>query len=351
MPPLPFVQSPLLPLLAERACSQTIAPKPVALCSHPASQRLQKKQQQLWAQTRRVTSVFLPSISRLGGFQPIFRTARPTFASRSYFSSPNGRNPFGPPPGPLWWVKPAAYTAGGVALAVFAWPLLRFVVIGGLAYGAYRLARVWWALRELNSRGIGIGGYPGGFSGSAEKLARQQGPLAWILGNVFSSSSMGGQASSKSVRTMSRVAEASIRAALSDQRNHRIKEIFCESVGGSAASVDLLVDAVELGEPVESQVQSVSVDGGLKKSHVEAVFPLYVDEAATPVFVHVVASGDAAGNAAVCVDAVFLLARLASGEVRELAIDVCGQDDSKPGNGGFGGASRGSVQDAEYRDV
>ncbi|KAJ2878786.1 hypothetical protein FB639_003276 [Coemansia asiatica] len=160
---------------------------------------------------------------------------------------------------------------------------------------------------------------------------------------------MGARASLRSVRSMSRVAEASIRAALSDRSNHRVVDIFTESIGESLNSVDLQ-DAIELGKPMETQMQSVNVNGK-QRSHIEAVFPLYIDDAATTMFAHVTASEDALDEGTVFVESVFLLARMPSGQVAELAIDVCEQDGSNKDRDGFNQGTRTKVQDAEYKDV
>ncbi|KAJ1881020.1 hypothetical protein H4R99_002646 [Coemansia sp. RSA 1722] len=340
---------PNLPLVVGRTyCSPTIPQSPPpALCSRPQPQR------RLWTQTRRkgVSNAFVSLISA-GSFPPV----RSYIGFRPPPSSSNRGNGLFGPPDPLWWVKPAAYTAGGVALTIFAWPLLRFVVIGGLAYGAYRLARVWWALRELNR---GIGEYPGSFARTGRGARQQQGFIGSLLGSAFGNmfSFMGAQASPKSVRTMGRVAETSIRAALRGQNSHRIMGVFAEAVGGSVDAADLR-DAIELGKPMETQLQTVNVDGK-QKSYLEAVFPLYVDDAATTLFAHVTAFSDdtAADSSNVIVDSVVLLARMSSGQVAELGIDVNEQDDSgeDSGNNGsgnaFGEKSQRKVQDAEYKDV
>ncbi|KAJ2654722.1 hypothetical protein IWW48_005937 [Coemansia sp. RSA 1200] len=46
------------------------------------------------------------------------------------------------------WARPALFMAGSTALIIIAWPVLRFVVIGGLAYGAYKLVSLWRMWRQ-----------------------------------------------------------------------------------------------------------------------------------------------------------------------------------------------------------
>ncbi|KAJ1720711.1 hypothetical protein LPJ53_004690 [Coemansia erecta] len=254
-----------------------------------------------------------------------------TAARRSYFSFPPGRRSIHG--SPLWWVKPAAYAAGGAALVVVAWPVLRFVVIGGLAYGAYRLVRLWLILRDLNRSSSG---------GSSVNN-----PLEWLFGSIFS---QGGVVSGKGVRTMQKIGEASLTAACSGNNSDRdVIGLFERALG-----LEELYD-ITLGEPMETQSSAVMVDG-VQRHYADAVFPVYVSDSATTLFVQVSAvSGDAQGETSISVESMRLLARMPSGEVAETSIRVVGSDDSLNDDpDSFSSEAREhkrKVQDAEYKDL
>ncbi|KAJ2641174.1 hypothetical protein GGF44_002240, partial [Coemansia sp. RSA 1694] len=237
---------------------------------------------------------------------------------------------------------PALYTAGGVALVVFAWPVLRLVVIGGMAYGAYRLVRTWLLLRSL-SQGPrltrdDIGGDIGGGGPLAELWRAATGGL--LRRSVFSGLSVSPQL----VEQLRVASEASLRASveMGDAR-------LLEALGGDDGDGD---DAslVQLGEAMQVESSTVQTGGaGQSRACVEALFPVFVDGRATPLFVQ--AAGSAVPGV---VESASVLARLASGEVAEIKLDVQPSSSSSSSDEHGSGAKRGGgrrVQDAEYKDL
>ncbi|KAJ2458436.1 hypothetical protein GGF42_002066 [Coemansia sp. RSA 2424] len=243
-----------------------------------------------------------------------------------------------PPPPPLaHWAKPALYTAGGVALVVFAWPVLRFVVIGGMAYGAYRLVRTWLLLRSL-SQGPrltrdDIGGDIGGGGPLAELWRAATAGL--LRRSVFSGLSVSPQL----VEQLRVASEARLRANV-EVGDARLLEALGGDDGDSAS-------LVQLGEAMQVESSTVQTGGaGQSRTCVEALFPVFVDGRATPLFVQ--AEGSAVPGV---VESASVLARLASGEVAEIKLDVQPSSSSyEHGSGAKRGGGR-RVQDAEYKDL
>ncbi|KAJ2008104.1 hypothetical protein GGI04_000360 [Coemansia thaxteri] len=235
--------------------------------------------------------------------------ARPQLpkAQRAWFGDLRGSRR----PSPAWWVRPAAYAAGGTALVVVAWPVLRYVVLGGVIYGVYRLARTWLLLRSLGQGGglrrDDIGFAPGeGGGGLAEAL--------WQMAGL-----RGPTVSPRRVAELRGLAEDCVQTAVQAD-DSRLAELLGD--GGSA---------VELGDAVE--VQALEAEGA---GCVEASFPVLVGGAASAAFVR--ASGGLRGGA---LDAACVLVRLPAGDVAEFRLDVAAPR----------GDRRRNVPDAEFRDV
>ncbi|KAJ2434212.1 hypothetical protein GGF42_009263, partial [Coemansia sp. RSA 2424] len=169
-----------------------------------------------------------------------------------------------PPPPLAYWAKPALYAAGGVALVVFAWPVLRFVVIGGMAYGAYRLVRTWLLLRSL-SQGPrlprdDIGGDMGGGGPLAELWRAATGGL--LRRSVFSGLL---SVSPQLVEQLRVASEASLRASV-EMGDARLLEAL-EGDGDDAS-------LVQLGEAMQVESSTVQTGGaGQSRTCVEALFP------------------------------------------------------------------------------
>ncbi|KAJ2398198.1 hypothetical protein GGI05_000233 [Coemansia sp. RSA 2603] len=149
---------------------------------------------------------------------------------------------------------------------------------------------------------------------------------------------------------MQKIGEASLTAACSGNDSDRdVIGLFERALG-----LDEFYD-VSLGEPMETQSSAVMVDS-VQKHYVEAVFPVYVSDDATTMFVQVSAvSGDAHGETSISVESMRLLARMPSGEVAETSLGVVGSKDSfSDGTNPFSsstGKQKQKVQDAEYKDL
>ncbi|KAI9501747.1 hypothetical protein GGI25_004340 [Coemansia spiralis] len=266
----------------------------------------------------------------------LFTPAKSRLLVRAYSNDPRQRNPYSQSPTPLW-VKPALAAAGGAALIVFAWPLLRFVILGGLAYGAYRLVRVWFTFREI-SRTLG------GTSRDDIKFGQGQGGSVWqqVFGDgLFGmfSSAMGKQ--STVVREIREVALASLHNACF--KGGTILDMLPDELTNSYDN------AITLGEAI--QVDTVKFEAQQKiEERIEAAFPVVVDGKATELYVLASAytNGLQADRSGVSVDILNLYTRLSSGEVVETNIDVVGDD---KGGKPVSGDPKRNVRDAEYRDL
>ncbi|KAJ2840807.1 hypothetical protein FBU31_000104 [Coemansia sp. 'formosensis'] len=224
------------------------------------------------------------------------------------------RRAYTQPPPIRQWTKPVIFTAGGVALVVLGWPMLRFVVIGGMAYGAYRLVRTLLLFRSLTQ---GPRDRP---SGPLAELWREA--VAGLRRSVF----LGG-VSPQLVEQLRVAAEAGLKAGVD---------------AGDARLLDVLEEAddeadVVLGEAMQTSSESVAVDGR-ERTRVEALFPVFVGARATPLFVQAVGSAMPG-----VIESAAVLARLASGEVAEIPLDV--------GSGIKQRRRKRHVVDAEYKDV
>ncbi|KAJ2865840.1 hypothetical protein GGH94_001972 [Coemansia aciculifera] len=217
------------------------------------------------------------------------------------------------------WARPVLYTAGGVALVVLGWPALRFVVIGGMAYGAYRLLRTIFLFRSL-SQGPRV---------TRDDINSSGGPLAELWRAAVAGlrrSVFAGSVSPQLIEQLRVAAETGLRAGI-DMGDERLVEVLGRDDGAG----------VVLGEAMQTE-ESRFVVNGLGRTRVEVLFPVFVDMRATPVFVQAVGSAVPG-----VIESASVLARLASGEVAEIGLDVLGQSSPK--------AKKKKVVDAEYRDV
>ncbi|KAJ2059299.1 hypothetical protein GGI17_004486 [Coemansia sp. S146] len=216
------------------------------------------------------------------------------------------------------WARPVLYTAGGVALVVLGWPVLRFVVIGGMAYGAYRLLRTVFLFRSL-SQGPRV---------TRDDISSSGGPLAELWRAAMAGlrrSVFAGSVSPQLVEQLRVAAETGLRAGI-DMGDERLVEVL----GGEGAGV-------VLGEAMQAEESSFVVNG-LGKTRVEVLFPVFVDMRATPVFVQAVGSAVPG-----VIESASVLARLETGEVAEISLDVARQSSPR--------AKKRRVVDAEYKDV
>ncbi|KAI8319026.1 hypothetical protein GQ54DRAFT_56165 [Martensiomyces pterosporus] len=225
---------------------------------------------------------------------------------RTIFTDP--RDPFNTrrAPGPAPWIKPALYAAGGMALAVVAWPVLRFVALGGLGYLAYRTIRLWMIARSINSM------MQGRSTGNREEFnfrdtqASPVGPLSHMFrmfegSGVFDMFASG--RSKKSASAMQKVAEDSLRCAF--ENDERLRGL-----------VDM-PDARNMAVGDAMEYQSTSVNGN---ESMEAIYPVFFGNQASTLFVQ--AAGSVKKDGGLGVDWVRALARVQSGEVVEVKLDV-----------------------------
>ncbi|KAJ2838332.1 hypothetical protein FBU31_000944 [Coemansia sp. 'formosensis'] len=218
------------------------------------------------------------------------------------------------PPPIRQWTKPVIFTAGGVALVVLGWPMLRFVVIGGMAYGAYRLVRTLLLFRSLTQ---GPRDRP---SGPLAELWREA--VAGLRRSVFL-----GSVSPQLIEQLRVAAETGLKAGV-DAGDARLLDVL--------EADDDEADVV-LGEAMQTSSESVAVDGR-EQTRVEALFPVFVGARATPLFVQAVGS-----TMPGMIESATVLARLASGEVAEIPLDVNNTRNQK--------RRKKHVVDAEYKDV
>lgn len=242
------------------------------------------------------------------------------------------------------WIKPALYTAGGVAVITFTWPVLRYVMLGGLTYGAYRLFKVWLLIRRLNN-GQTIRDDIGFSNRGQDRLINEKGFFAslWQLMSAASNlngSGSGGAArwsggSQKLVDIIQNTAQESLRQAYVND------EMVQEVIGnGEGRELELTV-----AEPLEMQSSIVMVDGR-RCDRLEGVFPVRINSQADMLFVRASSAllkNDGVEN--VDVDSLTLLARLPSGEVREIPLDIDSGSQGRQGN------RKPNVEDADFRDV
>ncbi|PIA17180.1 hypothetical protein COEREDRAFT_80553 [Coemansia reversa NRRL 1564] len=226
--------------------------------------------------------------------------------------------PLGPKPEWPLWLKPALYAAGGVVLVSISWPLLRFVLLGGIGYGIYRMIRMALMFRDLR-RSVG------------------DSQMLWErLQQMASGSSTANDRASivapGVLETMQRSAEDGIRASFGT--NLRVQQI----IGGITA------EAVTLGEAVSVEKEEDEVIG---QNRVEAVFPVFVDGRGTAVFVQAAgALGSRSIDYAIRLDTLHVLARQKSGEVMAITIDPAASPAAATGQ-----KKRRHVEDADYRDL
>ncbi|KAJ2160622.1 hypothetical protein GGF46_002115 [Coemansia sp. RSA 552] len=208
------------------------------------------------------------------------------------------------------WVRPALYTAGGVAVVVVAWPVLRLVVTAGLGYGVYRLVRWGLMVRRMQQElsGSGLFGAGGLFRGAWDAM---RGSL---------------QVAPHVLDAMHDVALQSLTAS----RDVRVRECVGSRWTG-------------LGTAVEAESVHVS-DGGQAVERVVAVFPV---DGAPGVFVRASGSlGTGTVDYVVNVDCLELLVNNDNDDVTTIYLDVAlrglDADESQPKH---------KIRDADYREL
>ncbi|KAJ2014625.1 hypothetical protein IWW39_004475 [Coemansia spiralis] len=231
-------------------------------------------------------------------FWPRLLPARSALSQRA--TAQQRRSYVGPPL--RQWARPILYTAGGAALIVLGWPVLRFVVLGGMAYGAYRLLRT-----VLFFRGLGQGA-----------TTLKGGPLSDLWRSTLAG--LGRSVSPQLVEQLRGAAEGALRVGVESGDRRLVGLVDGGSVG--------------LGEAVRV-AESVVVVDGRETVRVEALFPVMVDMRLTPLFV----KGVGTAGPGVVVSAT-VLAKLDSGDVEEIALDLAGSPKKKK-----------HVVDAEYKDL
>ncbi|KAJ2307687.1 hypothetical protein IWW51_001157 [Coemansia sp. RSA 2702] len=242
--------------------------------------------------------LLLAPIARRGVIsgRPLFAGSRARLAAarRTYYSRPQ-------------WaalVKTAAYTAGGVALVTVAWPVVRFVVIGGLGYLTYRAVRAYLEFRHI--------GRMLGTSTMWEQVQRAAGmrPVS--------------EATITAARTQA--AESLRTAYLNDSRVPRM-------VGDAADAADL-----ELGEALDVSSAAVRVNGR-EQRQVDVLFPVLVAGRAGACFVQSVwIVGDKEYRAKEST----VWVRQPDGSIDSVKIDPVEAQ---------GRRKRAHVEDADYRDL
>ncbi|KAJ2803703.1 hypothetical protein H4R20_002791, partial [Coemansia guatemalensis] len=221
------------------------------------------------------------------------------------------------------WLKPALYAAGGVALVSISWPLLRFVLLGGLGYGIYRLIRVALMFRNLRRS-----------AGDSQMLWEHLQQMASGSSSSSGSDRAAGVAPGV-LETMQRSAEDGVRVSYGISL--RVQQMIGD--GGITA------DAITLGEAVSVEKEE---DSSIGESRVEAVFPVFVDGRGTAVFVQAAGVlGSRSVDYAIRLDTLHVLARQKSGEVMAVSIDPA----AAASTGTTDRKKRRHVEDADYRDL
>ncbi|KAJ2481426.1 hypothetical protein IWW56_001754 [Coemansia sp. RSA 2131] len=246
--------------------------------------------------------ILAPIAQRSVAFRGVFGTSRllqmrrPSMivAQRTYIKRPQWS--------PL--VKTFVYTAGGVAVVTMAWPVLRFVVLGGLGYAAYKAFRLYLTFRQINNA-----------FGSTTLWEQIQ-------------KSMGFSAAQPAIMGMVRTrAIESLRAAyLNDTRVQ-------DALGGHGLIEESDID---LGEAMEVETESGA------EERVEALFPVVVGGHASACVVESVWTAGA-GTEDYHEKEVSMWVRQPTGSVVGIKIDPIV---TEPGP-----RKKSNVQDADYRDL
>ncbi|KAJ2181966.1 hypothetical protein GGF45_001197 [Coemansia sp. RSA 551] len=206
---------------------------------------------------------------------------------------------------PQWTplVKTFVYTAGGVAVVTLAWPVLRFVVLGGLGYAAYKAFRLYLTFRQINNA-----------FGSTSLWDQMQQSMGFSAQPAI----MG------MVRT--RALESLRTAYLNDSRVQ-------DALGGRG-----LIDEndIDLGEAMDVETESG------ENERVEAMFLVTVGGHASACVVESVWTASA-GTEDYHEKKVTMWVRQPTGNVEEIKIDPVVTDP--------GPRKKSNVQDAEYRDL
>ncbi|KAJ2763350.1 hypothetical protein H4S06_000145 [Coemansia sp. BCRC 34490] len=213
------------------------------------------------------------------------------------------------------WARPAIYMAGSTALIIIAWPVLRFVVIGGLAYGAYKLVSLWRMWRQA---------------------------VNWAT-----SGGMGGSMQLELVEDIRKEAQACLLASCVNGDS-----LVLEMIPDSVADDDY-EKAIELGSAVD--MQTIEEEGtpqmlaGLA-GRIKAVFPVVINGRRSELFV---AASAKFGSARLELDAVSIYTRLGpSGQIVETKIDTsaaAGREGSRPK--GSGRRHKREARDADYKEL
>ncbi|KAJ2486776.1 hypothetical protein IWW37_005492 [Coemansia sp. RSA 2050] len=182
------------------------------------------------------------------------------------------------------------------------WPVLRFVVLGGMAYGAYRLLRTILFFRSLSQGPSDISG----------------GPLSDLWRVTLSG--LRRSVSPQLVEQLRVAAESGLRMGV-EAGDRRLAELV---EGGS----------VTLGEAMRVAESTVVADGR-EAVRVEVLFPVVVDMRITPLFVRAVGAAEPG-----VIESATVMARMDSGEVEEIELDLTNTPKKKK-----------RVVDAEYKDL
>ncbi|KAJ2851199.1 hypothetical protein IWW36_001338 [Coemansia brasiliensis] len=225
--------------------------------------------------------------------------AQQLISRRAFYNQPQWRQ----------LIKTAAFTAGGMALVTFAWPMLRFVIIGGLGYFTYRAIRIYLQFRRFNSV----------FSPSSSMWWDQ---MQRAMGMTGVSSAM--------LSTMQKAAVDGLRTAYLNSA--RVQSAIGEMVNE---------ENVDLGEALDVQTSAVNV-GGREQQSVEALFPVFVEGRGSTCFVQTVWTVDGEMRDYRAKEST-LWVRNPSGDVEYITIDPIEHGSAK--------SSKRNVKDAEYRDL
>ncbi|KAJ2781194.1 hypothetical protein H4R18_003013 [Coemansia javaensis] len=237
--------------------------------------------------------VVRPGLGRMAWHgRAVWPSQKTTTPSRAYYHRRGPRR--------LWWAlaRPALVAAGCAALVTVAWPVVRLAVAGALGYGAYRAVRAALELRGLR--------------GAAWSRVRDMAAAAAALG-----------VDARAVEAARAAAEAAVRAA-------------CASAPAAQQAVGADPARVTLGAAVDLCAAAAAPGA----ARVEAVFPLLVDAAPTPVFVRACFAPPAAA------DALHILARRPSGDVAAIEIDPAAAWSPPPPP-----RAHRPVRDADYREL
>ncbi|KAJ1801025.1 hypothetical protein LPJ59_000625 [Coemansia sp. RSA 2399] len=194
------------------------------------------------------------------------------------------------------WAKPALYVAGSTAVLVFAWPVLRYAIIGGLAYSAYKLVRLWLTWRQA---------------------------INWGEGTA-------------AVDAIKTVAQMSLQRACI-----RGDPMVAEMLPGN---MDEIYKSITLAGAMDVQVLE-SPFGAAER--VKAVFPVLIEGRESALFVS--ASGSVGES--VSMETLSVYTYLKSGQIVEAKLDVSSDSDDKVPEGAEFQNKKRKAKDAEYKEL